>query len=124
MEGKPFGSFEDMESLNPWTVRVDDGAGASLLEDCDENPVLEGVLRRLLKELETFPPNEKWFKETKRSLLEGGIWLTLSEGHLRIRLFVEYRRHEGVCWVVKALVDVTTESASSALREWEERTGN
>lgn len=66
----------------------------------DANPALAGILDKVTSKLETFPPDPNYFKDPKPSLHDMRIWLTVSDGHLRFMLKVEYRLDKKTCFIV------------------------
>ena|ERR1700677_2554108 len=97
--------FERMKALSPWTVRVEEkkeGAADQIREFTKGNHLMKEVIGRLLKELATFPPNADHFKNPGRSMDNGELWYTVTEGHFSFELKIEYRYWEKVCWVVEA----------------------
>ncbi len=99
-------SFDDMKFFNPWEVRIDDGINPKLVDIFKKHPLLQKPFFTFLDELKTFPPNADHFKEPMRSYYEEGVWVTITDGHIRLALLVEYRKHEQTCWVVEAALDV------------------
>lgn len=94
--------YEELREASPWQVSVDDAAVEQVSELVALHPTLEGFFTdRLLVALKVFPPDPKYFTDPEMSWGNPSIWVTISERHLRIRVKAEYRKEEGVCWVVE-----------------------
>lgn len=92
--------YADFMKLNPWPVEFDEPVKEPLRQYSDANPELVGVLAKIASKLETFPPDPDYFEDPKPSLHDMRIWLTVSEGHLRFMLKVEYRLDKMTCFIV------------------------
>jgi hypothetical protein len=94
--------YESLVGLSPWNVLVDEEAVAQILDLVALQPSLEGfVNERLLKGLQSFPPDPKFFTDPEMSWDNPLIWVTITERHIRIRVKAEYRKNEHICWVVE-----------------------
>ncbi len=95
-------AYEALKEQSPWTVSVDEHAEDQVYALVDLHPHLEGFFTdRLLAALSVFPPDPKYFTDPEMSWGNPSIWVTISERHIRIRIKAEYRKEDGICWVVE-----------------------
>ena len=92
--------YEEFIKLNPWPVDFDSSIEPKVSEYCAKNPVIVGLLKKIVSKLETFPPDPDFFKDPKPSLHDMRIWLTVTEGNVRFMLMVEYRLDPKKCFIV------------------------
>jgi hypothetical protein len=93
--------YEEFIKLNPWSVEFEDSVKPQVSFYYSKHPSLMSVLEKIVSKLETFPPDDQYFKDPKPSLHDMRIWLTISEGVLRFRLKVEYRLDQKICFIVE-----------------------
>lgn len=95
-------AYEQLKELSPWEVMVDEHAVQQVIALLNLHPQLEGFFTdRLLVALKAFPPDPRYFSDPEMSLGDPSVWISISEKHIRLRVKAEYRKHEGVCWVVE-----------------------
>jgi hypothetical protein len=93
--------YEEFIKANPWPVVFEDSVKPKVEGYHAKRPMMVGVLERVVSRLETFPPDDHYFKNPRPSLHDMRIWLTVSEGRLRFMLKVEYRLELKTCFIVQ-----------------------
>ena len=95
--------YEQFIKLNPWPVEFEESVQPKVESYHHQHPAVAGMLEKVVSKLETFPPDEHYFKNPRPSLHDMRIWLTVSEGRLRFLLKVEYRLEQKTCFIVEFL---------------------
>lgn len=95
-------AYETLKEQSPWKVNVDEHAEGQVFDLVRVHPQMEGFFAdRLLAALVVFPLDPKYFSDPEMSWGNPSIWVTISERHIRIRVKAEYRKEDGICWVVE-----------------------
>ncbi|HXB97727.1 MAG TPA: hypothetical protein VNZ54_06710 [bacterium] len=94
--------YQQLKAMSPWEVHIDARAVDQLEAWLVLMPQLETFFTdRLMRGLTAFPPDLRFFTDPEMSWGNPWIWVTITQGHVRVRIKAEYRVHEKVCWIVE-----------------------